>query len=138
MMLYVKRREICTHKILPERCSSCQIQTLIFCLQERNIFIQKDLYKLIFEEVRKYFSQKGFIEHGLDFGITEDGELVRSGSDIKIVFIGHKKSWEMFLFVLQKIQDKYHFEGKIPEVLHVTKPLPWMFAEYKDYVIYWY
>ena len=83
MMLNIRKREICIHGILPERCSSCQIQTLILCLEERYIFIQKDLYKLIFEEVCQYFARKEFIEHGLDFGITKDGELVKSGPDIK-------------------------------------------------------
>lgn len=137
MMLNIRKREICIHGILPERCSSCQIQTLILCLEERYIFIQKDLYKLIFEEVCQYFARKEFIEHGLDFGITKDGELIRSGPDIKIVFIGRKDSWEMFLFLLQKIQDNYRFDGKkIPEVLSITKPLPWLFPKYKDYMIY--
>lgn len=151
-MFQIRHRKICSaHETLPEYCFSCQIQAFFLCLKEVKISVPKDLCKLIFKEISKDFSQKGFMKLGLNSKIEETGKLEtlyrtidkeRKKIKIRTIFIGPKKAWGGFLLILQRIQDSYLFDPRIkeniPETMCANIPDEWMSLPMEDYVGYWY
>lgn len=118
--LRIKQKNVCSHKILPKHCFSCQIQTFLLCLKQKNIILINDLKKLLFALVQK--NQKAYlvdlryasdietfeeqIHHSLCDGLMPadapyskriaEGKLDK----LRIVFIGSEESYYGFFFCL--------------------------------------
>jgi hypothetical protein len=134
--LRIKQKNVCSHKILPKHCSSCQIQTFLLCLEEKKIYLLNDLKKLLFTLVQK--NQKAYLvdlryasdeetfeeekHHSLCDGLMPadtpypKGILEGKLDKLRIVFIGSEESYYGFFFCLIVKYMTATFCGSINEV----------------------
>lgn len=110
--LQIEQDQTCSHKILPQHCSKCQIQTFILCQKQSFTKLIKVLNILLFETLKNM--QKVFV---LDFRLAEDTELGYEDdecsdenmcqgllppseelpAELRIVFIGEKEAYYGFI-----------------------------------------
>lgn len=112
--LQIERDQTCSHGILPQHCSKCQIQTFILCQKQMQIGLLRDLKILLFETLKNM--QQVYV---LDFRLAEDTELGYEDdecsdenmcqgllppnedeelpAELRIVFIGEKEAYYGFI-----------------------------------------